>query len=205
MSDNKDITTTTGTELTTPTSLPKCFARDLVDDIERFRGNPHHCALNSRSRKETQKAIAESWEYLNSEPYLAPVRRLELAERPAGQGDIAKLFGLVMTFPNATKADLTYFQGRLAEFIDSRRPSELTVGVIELAIRKLEDTCKFLPTIAEIREAMDQAGEILATLRLRASYSVSCHNAAVEQLTKPRYHPPGLSIEAHDALYAWTD
>jgi hypothetical protein len=171
--------------LTTTTPLPQLFSRDLVGDLD-ILGNPYYGELHSHSRKEIQNALVKSREYLTSDRYLAAYRRLKIAERPPTDADIAKLFGLVLTFPNATKSDLTYFQGRLAEFIDYHK-SELTVGVIELTIRKLEETCKFVPTIAEIKEAMDQAREIIASLRHRADWADAVHNGAMARLEQPRY------------------
>jgi hypothetical protein len=182
---NNDITTTTtmGSDLTVPTSLPGFFIRDLPEDQDRVN-SPYVSDLHSRRRSTAQDALDKSQVYLGSEPFQSAVRRLELAERPATDGDIAKLFALVLSFPNAGKNDLTYFQVRLSEFIDTI--PRLTVGDIELTIRKLEDECKFVPTIAEIWEAMKWAHSMAQALRQRVDWSVSAHDRAIRRLSAPK-------------------
>jgi hypothetical protein len=150
--------------------------------------------LHSRSRSTVQDALDKSQIYLGSEPFQSAVRRLKLAERTATDGDIAKLFALVLSFPNAGKNDLTYFQVRLSEFIDTI--PRLTVGDIELTIRKLEDERKFVPTIAEIWEAMKWAHSMIQALRERIDWSVSAHDGAIRRLSAP---------EDRNYFHEWAD
>lgn len=70
---------------------------------------------------------------------------------------------LVGAFPNASKGDLRIFGRMLVEDVAAQRPC---VAALALACRRLRRTARFVPTIAEVLEAI-AAAEVDVLLRAR--------------------------------------
>jgi hypothetical protein len=100
-------------------------------------------------------------------PYIQPydwcsrqssiLERLDAAGRPATKREMAEQLALLLkAFPNASSADGEIFGALLLDDVASREP---TIGDLEEACRWLRRTLRFLPTIAEVLDALHHATE----------------------------------------------
>lgn len=86
------------------------------------------------------------------------------ASVPASVGEIgACLAKLIASFPNASRTPLQAYGEALAEDVGDERPSHFALAS---ACRRLRRTCKFLPTIAEMIEVMQEEESRLRCARL---------------------------------------
>lgn len=87
------------------------------------------------------------------------------AERPATTREIAVALGrLLKAFPNAGKADVATFGEMLVEDVVAARPS---IAAVVQGCTKLRRTCKFLPTIAEVLEAIREVDDGIRASKMR--------------------------------------
>lgn len=87
------------------------------------------------------------------------------AERPATTREIAVTLGrLLKAFPNAGKADVETFGELLVGDVIDVRPS---IAAVVQGCTKLRRTCKFLPNIAEVLEALREVDDGIRAARLR--------------------------------------
>jgi hypothetical protein len=90
------------------------------------------------------------------------VDQLRALATPATELEIAKHLALLLkAYPNAKAADGEVFGAMLIDDVAATRPS---IGDIQEACRYLRRTSKFLPTIAEVLEAVATARESRLTL-----------------------------------------
>jgi hypothetical protein len=83
---------------------------------------------------------------------MSVLEQLESLAAPATKTEIAKhLALLVKSFPNAGSADCEVYGRMLIEDVAADLPA---IGDIEDACRQIRRTCRFLPTIAEVIEAI---------------------------------------------------
>jgi hypothetical protein len=81
--------------------------------------------------------------------------RLQKLNKPATKIEIANHLALLLkSFPNAGKDNAEVFGRMLCEDVAAQQP---TAGGLEAACRQLRRTCRFIPTIAEVLEALDKA------------------------------------------------
>jgi len=84
---------------------------------------------------------------------------------PTNRVDWASMVALLVgCFPNTNKEDRTIFMQQLALFLEDFQPVS---GQLGLAFRRLVRNCKFLPVIAEVREALIDANEFMVGIQNR--------------------------------------
>lgn len=110
---------------------------------------------DTRRRNEMRELIPRAKALIDHGYHQAAIRDMARRAAPADIREIKQsLAALVAAFPNSGRTDLTAFGVALALDVVSRRPS--TFAITE-ACRKLRHSSRFLPAIAEIMAAIDEA------------------------------------------------
>jgi hypothetical protein len=108
--------------------------------------------LYRRVRQLTKSGTIESLEEGK-----ALLTEMETLARPATKAEIAQHLAIMLkAFPNSGNADREAFVRILAEDVGASQPS---LGVLDVACRKLRRTARFMPTINETLEALVEATE----------------------------------------------
>jgi hypothetical protein len=131
-------------------------AQNIVERMKSLSVVSHHIDASMfydrTGRERAAVGIPEAKRILSSGEYNALVRDIVEASKPATNQQIrAALSQLVCAFPNAARTDLAAFGAVLATDITSMRP---TAFAVDTACRKLRQTLKFVPSIAETMEAI---------------------------------------------------
>jgi hypothetical protein len=93
----------------------------------------------------------------------ALIAALDKFDQPTTKNDIAtQVMMLLAAFPNASRPELKIYSKTLAADIGAMQPGRLAV---EWACRKLRRTCKFVPTIAEVLDAVHEAATRIKNTR----------------------------------------
>jgi hypothetical protein len=121
----------------------------------------HHCdlsgdAFNSHERALIQTGIPATREWIASGEHKKALEEITAASWPPAEKALrTEVSKLIAAFPNApSKADLRAFGALLLEHVRARRPSK---GALAKAAWTLQATCRFVPTIAEVLEALEEA------------------------------------------------
>ena len=95
--------------------------------------------------------IRQAQAFLDS--YTAHATALQEAAEPLPVDEIGRQIGAFVTaWPNASKADLAGYGAQLAEDVIGRQPCRYA---LRSALRRLRQTSRFLPSIAEVLVALD--------------------------------------------------
>lgn len=114
-------------------------------------------------RQEQAKIVEEAESLLAA--VSAASEAIAAAERSATTREIAVALGrLLKAFPNAGKADVETFGELLVGDVIDARPS---IAAVVQGCTKLRRTCKFLPVIAEVLEAIREVDDGIRAARLR--------------------------------------
>jgi hypothetical protein len=123
-------------------------------------------------------AKAEAW-LASDAPAL--IAALDKFDQPATKNDVAtQVMMLLAAFPNASRPELKIYSKTLAEDIGAMQPGRLA---LEWACRKLRRTCKFVPAIAEVFEAVTKASTCIQNARWLATKRIP---QMIEQEMKER-------------------
>lgn len=126
-----------------------------LDIVLREHRALYHVDIYNRGPGAEVVAKARAW--IASEAYSELIAALEQATDFASDRDVrSELACLVGAFPNAARADLKAFGALLALDVLSKAPSKYAISA---AVIKLRQTCRFVPTITEVLEAIAAADE----------------------------------------------
>ena len=150
---------------------PREAALSHLCQAERLDEETKALALEISRITTTQPASAEQLaesirkaELLVANGFDRTLAEITKATSPASVAETkTELALLVGAFPNASKGDLRIFGRMLVEDVAAQRPS---VAALSLACRRLRRTARFVPTIAEVLEAI-AAAEVDVLLRAR--------------------------------------
>lgn len=114
-------------------------------------------------RARAQHALPHARAFLSGE-YDAALCALERVSTRASREDIAAALGtLIAAFPHSQKVDLRLFGRILSADVAALEP---TIFAIDAACIRLRQSCRFIPTIAEVLAAISSAeSELSATER----------------------------------------
>jgi hypothetical protein len=150
---------------------PPCDVDHIEDTFSRLR------LVLSKIRM--APSVAEVRELVASDGFQDAKREIAIALTQATEPQIrATLATLVGAYPNASKSDLTAFGALLVMDVRAMRP---TVFAISRAVTNLRRTSKFLPSIAEVIEAVKDAQDYLANIEGMAS---ECPQLVIENLER---------------------
>jgi ribosomal protein L9 len=136
------------------------------------------------------KAITAARAWMTSLEYQEALREVRAAHEPAKEKAVrTEVSMLVSAFPNAAKADLRAFGALLVQDVRSRNPSRYALAK---AATKLRQTCRFVPTICEVLEALYEAEKEMHYARRRLEEmpqsveGTAKHLAETIEATRPR-------------------
>jgi hypothetical protein len=124
-------------------------ARILADFIERSS-----LATSTKFVQNMHATISEAEAVANSVDLTAIANAISATARPASVQEIKRqLQMLIGAFPNTSKQDLSLFGVALLEDVVAATP---TIGALTDACRHLRRSCRFVPAICEVLNALDE-------------------------------------------------